>query len=168
MNLNKYIGKALLSFGLLTVSLHVLAQGTTPETLQSMAAKFSSPGQEYGPHVWWQWMGPNFSKEGITKDLEAMKECGIGGATIFNLTSSVQESHFPMENNPWPLQTYRSDAYWDAMEHTMKEARRLGLKIGRISSSVLCRSSAFLQLANISFRFSVDIMKASLKPVFIP
>ena len=130
MNLNKYIGKALLPLCLLTVSLHVLAQGTTPETLQSMAAKFSSPGQEYGPHVWWQWMGPNFSKEGITKDLEAMKECGIGGATIFNLTSSVQESHFPIENNPWPSQTYRSDAYWNAMEHTMKEARRLGLKIG--------------------------------------
>ena len=75
-------------------------------------------------------MGPNFSKEGITKDLEAMKECGIGGATIFNITSSVQESHFPMENNPWPSQTYRSDAYWEALEHTMKEARRLGLKIG--------------------------------------
>lgn len=130
MNMNEYIRKALFPLCLLTVPLCLPAQGTTPETLQSMAAKFSSPGLEYGPHVWWQWMGPNFSKEGITKDLEAMKECGIGGATIFNLTSSVQESHFPMENNPWPSQTYRSDAYWEAMEHTMKEARRLGLKIG--------------------------------------
>ena len=37
-------------------------------------------------------MGSNFSKEGITKDFEAMKEAGIGGATIFNLTSAVMES----------------------------------------------------------------------------
>jgi hypothetical protein len=106
------------------------AQGYQPETLQSLAEKFSAPDGAYHPHVWWHWMGGNFSKEGITKDLEAMKESGIGGATIFNITSSVQESHFPIENNPWPGQTFRSEAYWDAMKHTMKEAKRLGLKIG--------------------------------------
>lgn len=39
---------------------------------------------------------------------------------------------------------------------------------GRISSSVLFRSSASLQLARISLRFSVDMMKASLYPVLIP
>lgn len=50
---------------------------------------------------------------------------------------------------------------WDPTVYSINQ-------IGRISSSVLCRSSVFLQLANISFRFWVDIMKASLKPVFIP
>ncbi len=38
-------------------------------------------------------------------------------------------------------------------------------KIGRISSSVLLRSSSVWQLARISSRFSVEIMKASLQPV---
>lgn len=108
----------------------VHGQNYNAETLQTLASKFQNPGIEYGPHVWWHWMGPNFSKEGITKDLEAMKEAGIGGATIFNITSSVQESHYPIGNNPWPEQTYRSAAYWEAMQHTMKEAKRLGLKIG--------------------------------------
>jgi hypothetical protein len=75
-------------------------------------------------------MGSNFSKEGITKDLEAMKEAGIGGATVFNITSSVQHTQAPMENNPWPEQTFRGDAYWDAFRHTMAEARRLGLTVG--------------------------------------
>ncbi|MDR1762729.1 MAG: hypothetical protein LBR64_02055 [Dysgonamonadaceae bacterium] len=106
------------------------AQSYTPETLKSLAGKFEHPSDEYRPHVWWHWLGSNFSKSGITADLEAMKEAGIGGATIFNIASSVQESHFPMENNPWPEQTFRSEAWWDAIEHTMKEARRLGLKIG--------------------------------------
>ena len=82
------------------------------------------------PYVWWHWMGPNFSKEGITKDLEAMKASGIGGATIFNLTSAVQESCAPTENNPWPGQTYRSPAYWEAVRHAAAEADRLGLEIG--------------------------------------
>ncbi|MDR1504942.1 MAG: hypothetical protein LBT43_21030 [Prevotella sp.] len=108
----------------------LLAQSHTSETLNSLANKFHSPSDEYRPHVWWHWLGSNFSKEGITKDLEAMKEAGIGGATIFNISSSVQESHFPMENNPWPEQTFRSEAYWDALKHTVKEAKRLGLKIG--------------------------------------
>jgi hypothetical protein len=108
----------------------LFAQGNMPETIYSLAQKFPAPGLEYGAHVWWHWLGSNYSKEGITKDLEAMKEAGIGGATIFNIASSVQESHFPMKNNPWPEQTFRSEAYWEAMKHTMKEAKRLGLKIG--------------------------------------
>jgi hypothetical protein len=91
---------------------------------------FKDPPVNTRPYVWWHWMGPNFSKEGITKDLEAMKAAGIGGATIFNLTSAVQESHAPTLNNPWPEQTYRSQAYWDALLHAASEAERLGLEIG--------------------------------------
>jgi hypothetical protein len=103
---------------------------TRAETLPSLARQFGAPGDEYRPFVWWHWMGSNFSKEGITKDLEAMKEAGIGGATIFNLASAVQESHAPTENNPWPEQTYRSPAYWEALRHAASEAARLGLKLG--------------------------------------
>lgn len=97
---------------------------------RELAESFVQPPLQYGPYVWWHWMGSNFSKEGIRKDLEAMKESGIAGATIFNLTSAVQESQFPIENNPWPEQTYRSDAYWDAMEYAAATALELGLKIG--------------------------------------
>jgi hypothetical protein len=75
-------------------------------------------------------MGPNFSKSGITKDLEAMKAMGIGGATIFNIASAVQETHHPILKNPWPEQTYQSPAYWEAIKHAANEARRLGLEIG--------------------------------------
>ncbi len=100
------------------------------ETISRLAEQFVDPADCYKPYVWWHWMGTNYSKEGITKDLEAMKAAGIGGATIFNLASAVQESHKPIDNNPWPGQTYRSDAYWEAMTHAASEAKRLGLKIG--------------------------------------
>lgn len=99
--------------------------------LSELARQFvTQPVSRYRPYVWWHWMGSNFSKEGITKDLESMAESGIGGATIFNLASAVQESHTPIGNNPWPEQTYRSMAYWEAMKHAASEAKRLGLKIG--------------------------------------
>jgi hypothetical protein len=100
------------------------------ETLYSLAEKFAAPSDEYRPQVWWHWMGSNFTKEGITKDLEAMKDVGIGGVAIFNLTSSVQSTHYPLGNNPMPEQTYRGTAYWEALRHTMSEARRLGLQTG--------------------------------------
>lgn len=91
---------------------------------------FANPPASAHPYVWWHWMGANFSKEGITKDLEAMKAEGIGGATIFNISSAVQESHKPTENNPWPERTYRSSAYWDALKWAAEEASRLGLELG--------------------------------------
>jgi hypothetical protein len=100
------------------------------ETLQTLAEKFASPPVEYRPNVWWHWLGSNFTTQGITKDMEAMAESGIGGACIFNIASSVQESHFPMGNLPFPEQTFRSPAYWNAMRHTMKEAKRHGLTMG--------------------------------------
>jgi hypothetical protein len=95
-----------------------------------LEADFRTPPLKTRLYVWWHWMGSNFSKEGITKDLEAMKASGIGGATIFNIASAVQESHKPTLNNPWPDQTYRSPKYWDALRHAAAEAQRLGLEIG--------------------------------------
>ncbi|MBV5283599.1 MAG: hypothetical protein JZU53_14355 [Paludibacter sp.] len=96
----------------------------------TLCQQFTNPPTAAKPYVWWHWMGSNFSKSGITKDLEAMKEMGIGGATIFNLSSAVQESHAPTQNNPWPEQTYRSPAYWEALRFAASEAQRLGLEIG--------------------------------------
>lgn len=98
--------------------------------INELEQDFLHPPIIYRPYVWWHWLGSNFSKEGITKDLEAMKASGIGGATIFNITSSVVESHQPTLNNPWPNQTYRSPKYWEAIKHAASEAKRLGLDLG--------------------------------------
>ena len=112
-----------------TFSLTLLAQSKN-NSIDSLSSTFLNPPTKSKPYVWWHWMGSNFSKSGITKDLEAMKEIGIGGATIFNIASAVQESHFPILNNPWPNQTYRSPAYWEAVKHAANEAKRLGLELG--------------------------------------
>ncbi|MDR0745622.1 MAG: family 78 glycoside hydrolase catalytic domain [Mediterranea sp.] len=95
------------------------------ETLQSLARQFASPADKYKAHAWWHWMGANFSKEGIGKDLRAMKEAGIGGVVVFNAPAWLDTA-----KNPWPWQTYRSDAYWDALEVALQTSKDLGMEVG--------------------------------------
>ena len=97
----------------------------SPETMSSLALQFVSPSDDFKPQTWWHWLGTNFSKEGMTKDLQAMKESGVSGVVIFNAPSWLDT-----EKNPWPHQTYRSEAYWDALKHALTEAKRLNMTVG--------------------------------------
>ncbi|MDR0560883.1 MAG: hypothetical protein LBG92_12015 [Prevotellaceae bacterium] len=99
--------------------------GGSAETLESLAEQFVSPPDNYKPHAWWHWLGSNFSKEGMTKDLRAMKEAGVGGVVVFNAPSWLDP-----KQNPWQEQTYRSVAYWEAFGHALSEARKLNMKVG--------------------------------------
>ena len=50
---------------------------------------FLNPPESAKPETWWQWMNGNISKTGITADLEAMKQIGLGGATIGNTSCGI-------------------------------------------------------------------------------
>ena len=50
-----------------------------------LLADFREPPESTKPGVYWYWMNEHVSKEGITKDLEAMKRVGIGEAFIGNI-----------------------------------------------------------------------------------
>jgi len=99
-----------------------------------MEEDFANPPTAVSPYVWWHWMGPNISKEGITKDLEAMKASNIGGATIFHLTSTDHEGKERgkrgIANLPFPDITFRSQKWWEMMTFAVSEAQRLGLELG--------------------------------------
>ncbi|MCF7732546.1 MAG: hypothetical protein K9N23_12715, partial [Akkermansiaceae bacterium] len=112
---------------LLLTSASALLQDAMGATLEK---DFSNPPVSVRPYVWWHWMGPNISEDGITKDLEAMKDAGIGGATIFHITSAVTVGAKPTDNCPWPEITYRSPKWWALMKHAASEANRLGLELG--------------------------------------
>ena len=95
----------------------------------SLEDDFLNPPSAARPMVWWHWMGHNISKDGITRDLKAMKSAGIGGATIFNLSTSSQVGPAP-KNTPWPENEYRGTAWWGLVKHAAAEADRLGLNLG--------------------------------------
>lgn len=101
-----------------------------PLAAASLDEDFRHPPAAARPLVWWHWMGANISKEGITKDLEAMKAAGIGGATIFNVTSGLSPWQAPIKDLPWPDRTYHSPSWWECVRHAAAEAKRLGLELG--------------------------------------
>ena len=59
----------------------------------------------------------NISKQGITKDLEALKEVGIGGIQMFNIDWGI----------PFGGVAYNSPKSHDMFQYTFAEAERLGL-----------------------------------------
>jgi hypothetical protein len=88
----------------------------------SLHAGFVEPANEYGPRTWWHWINENVSKEGITKDLEAMKTMGYKGAHVVNL---------PQGGASWTFgdDVIGSPIWMEKMEFATKECERLGLEL---------------------------------------
>ncbi len=76
------------------------------------------------PWVFWYWMEAAVSGEGITADLEAMKEAGIGGAYLMSIKGP---GNSPLVDPPVTQLTHE---WWNMVKHAMQEADRLGLKLG--------------------------------------
>ncbi|MGA2246961.1 MAG: glycosyl hydrolase [Verrucomicrobiota bacterium] len=72
------------------------------------------------PLTWWHWMNGNVTKEGITADLEAMKQIGLGGATVVNVDCDIPRGNVP----------FMSPAWREELKFAVQEAHRLGLKLG--------------------------------------
>jgi hypothetical protein len=76
------------------------------------------------PWVFWYWMEAAVSQEGITADLTAMKEAGIGGAYLMSIKGP---SNPPLLDPPIKQLT---PEWWRMVKHAMQEADRFGLKLG--------------------------------------
>ena len=101
---------------MLLAALLVLSSPSQPDPL---AAGFANPPGWARPHTWWHWMDGNVTKEGITADLEAMKEVGIGGAQMFTVAQGIPKG--PVD--------YMSPLWRDLTVHAIKEAGRLGIEL---------------------------------------
>jgi len=55
---------------------------------EKIVTGFQTPADTNTIWCYWYWINDDISKEGITKDLEAMKKAGIGGAFIGNINSA--------------------------------------------------------------------------------
>ena len=83
--------------------------------------EFVNPPADAKPQTWMHMMNSNGSKEGLTKDLQALSDAGVGGALIF----SVKKPEIAEGS-----QKFNSPEFRDLLVHGVKEADRLGLKIG--------------------------------------
>ncbi len=80
---------------------------------------FLNPPNSAKPQTWWHWMNGNITKAGITADLEAMKQIGLGGATIVNVDCGIPRGPVNFMSPEW-----RED-----FKFAVQEASRLGLEL---------------------------------------
>lgn len=99
----------------------LLAPGAVPLAMgASLEEGFRSPPGEARPLTWWHWLNGNITKEGITADLESMRRAGLGGCYLFNCGGRMPEGDVRFMQPKW----------LEMMDHTVREAGRLGLKFG--------------------------------------
>ncbi len=58
----------------------LLALGVSARCATDLERNVQSPPQKTRPWVYWHFMDGNLTREGLTADLEAMRDAGIGGA----------------------------------------------------------------------------------------
>ncbi len=86
----------------------------------ALAEGFADPPAESRPRTWWHWMDNNISRAGITKDLEAMKRAGLGGATILDIAEFRHDKGTVKSLSP---------EWYGMVNWAGREADRLGLSL---------------------------------------
>lgn len=76
------------------------------------------------------WMGSNVSRGGIARDLEALKDAGYGGVTLFSLADTCTPWAGVIANSPTPQVIAFSDPWWELVREAATKAKQLGLDFG--------------------------------------
>ena len=80
---------------------------------------FVCPPHEAKPQTWYHLMNGNISKEGITRDFEAIAKAGVGGVQMFDVGCYIPRGDL----------AFRSPEWFDFLAHVQREAKRLGLAV---------------------------------------
>lgn len=80
---------------------------------------FRTPPNEAKPQTWFHMMNGNVSKEGVTRDFEAMAAAGLGGMQIFAVGCAIPAGPVAFDSPEWH----------GIMRHAHEEAKRLGLEM---------------------------------------
>ena len=124
MNLKRINIVAFLTGFLLLVSASALAQVKEPPlTASTLKTRFKNPPAIASPWVFWYWHQAAISRQGITADLEAMKNAGIGGAYLMPIKGPAVPPH--MDSSLVQL----TPEWWRMVRHAFEESKRLGLKL---------------------------------------
>ncbi len=84
---------------------------------------FKNPPASAKPWVFWYWMQAAVTKAGITADLEAMKQIGIGGAYLMPIKGVANPPYLT------PPAEQLTPEWWALVKFAMQEADRLGLQM---------------------------------------
>src|ERR1700753_1129145 len=105
----------------LAICFNARSQSHPSPDFTTIENKFANIPDSIQTSVYWYWISGNISKEGVVKDLEAMKKVGINRAFIGNIG---------LDNVPNGGVKMFSDEWWDILHTTLKTATRLNIQIG--------------------------------------
>jgi hypothetical protein len=117
MNNQISIINLLFTFIFLQYSFIALGQQTDKSPL--LKEGFQNPPPTSFPGVYWYFMDGNLSREGMTKDLESMKEVGISNLIYLEVGIGVPRGSVDFMSEEWQ----------DLYVHAVREAERLEIKI---------------------------------------
>ena len=82
---------------------------------------FQAVGQSYKPYAIWWWMGSAVNEDGISEQLRAFKEAGIGGCRIIPIygVKGFEDQEIP----------YLSKRWLNILDYTLAEGRKLGIEM---------------------------------------
>lgn len=100
-------------------SLPVSAAGAAAPPLDVLREGWKNPPRSYRPHTRWWWFGSAVTKEGVTWQLEQMKQAGMGGVEIICAWEVYEKGNIP----------YLSEAWFDVVRHAIDKAASLDMEV---------------------------------------
>ncbi|MDY4759002.1 MAG: glycosyl hydrolase, partial [Bacteroidaceae bacterium] len=97
--------------------------------------------------VYWYWMSDNISKEGVVKDLQAMKRVGINRVQIGNIGSN---------DIAYGKVKFYSPEWWEVLHTALKTAGDLGIEVGIFNSPGWSQSGGPWVKANQAMRYLAE------------
>jgi len=98
--------------------------------IEKLSDEFVNPPVSSRPGAYWCWLNGDVTKASITKDLEEMKDKGMGRAEIWDVA---------LRDDPEGIfgigPKFLGDESVEHIKHAMAEGKRLGIRIGMIASS---------------------------------
>lgn len=87
--------------------------------IEQLKAGFLNPPASARPGVYWYFMDGNLSKEGMTADLESMKQAGIGNVIFLEVNVGVPRGPIDFLGEQW----------YALFKHAVDECKRLGINM---------------------------------------
>jgi hypothetical protein len=153
-------GAALGCAALLLFSSSVLAQ----DYVRDLHRQFETPPADARPMMRWWWFGPAVTKPELQKELETMRNAGIGGVEIQPVYPlMLDDASKGIENSP-----YMSPQFLDAVRFANKTARGLDMRVDITLGSGWPYGGPKTTLALAAGRLRVVTVPMGAEPTALP
>ena len=95
-----------------------------------LAAGFKDPAKQARPRAYWNWLNGAVTLDALTRDMEEAKDKGLAGLEMWDTEAMRNPGGFVPAGPP-----FMGPESIAAMHHAIKEAKRLDLELGLITSS---------------------------------